>query len=74
MITRKDLANYSREEIHNMLRDMVYFGKTAAQGMLLRNKLDNYTDRQKELCSLLCSETSDRLMLIIRGYARDGKK
>lgn len=73
MVTRKDLAKYSREDIHDILRDIVYYGKIGAQVMQQRGKLEHYNDVQLEILKMLCLENSDRLMLIIRGYAKDGQ-
>ncbi len=64
MITRKDLKEYSQLEIYDALRTIIQ------QGCEI---LRHYYNVDK-LMIMLINEDPDRLMQIIRGYARYGKK
>lgn len=63
MITRKDLKEYSQQEIYLYLRAIVQRG---CESMKHYNV--------DKLMVMLTNEDPDRLMQIIRGYARYGKK
>lgn len=72
MITRKDLANYSREDIYEALRWLLVLGKSRASDLIASDS-KHLPNIDSNLLSMLCEERSARLMLIIRGYAKDGK-
>ena len=67
MITRKMLKEYSQQEIYLYLREIVQQGCHIIIG-------EHITYDDDGLMDMLISEDPDRLMQIIRGYARYGKK
>ena len=67
MITRKDLKEYSQQEIYDYLREIIKQGCNII-------KYEDLTYNNMTLMEMLIKEDPDRLMQIIRGYARYGKK
>ena len=67
MITRKDLKEYSQQEIYDYLREIIKQGCNII-------KYEYLTYNNMTLMEMLIKEDPDRLMQIIRGYARYGKK
>ena len=67
MITRKDLKKFSQEEIYQYLREIVLQG-------CFHIIYEDLTYDNPQLMEMLVTEVPDRLMQIIRGYARYGKQ
>lgn len=67
MITRKDLQEYSQQDIYQYLREIINQGCHIIM-------YEDIKYQNQPLMELLVAEDPDRLMQIIRGYARYGKK